>query len=186
MEIVYHASPQTDLKVINPGHNNEGRVFAAVDFDMAHAFLGREGRGWVMGQHRENGIPIFTERVFGAFEFRYRDVPGAIYKLDAGPFFTEPERWNEEVITDTAVTPIAPPIVYTDVRNKLREMDKAGQIKIEWWSGQKDDQAILDYWLRSATDSSYHSFVLQTARAFLEYNRPYLRQEFEQRLHRPR
>lgn len=177
MAIVYHASPRTDLQVIDPNWNNEGKVFAT-QFDMAHAFLGRAGRGLVMGQRRDkNNIPVFTEKLSGAFNYRYRSVDGAIYSLDGGLFI--PSDWREEVVSHTSITPIGKPIVYNDVRAKLLEMEQDGQIIIEWWTGRDDDQAVLNYWLGQLVRRPKDPFVIENARAFLEHMRPHLREAFE-------
>jgi hypothetical protein len=85
MAIFYQASPKPNLQVIDPGQNNEGKVFAARQLDMAHAFLGRTGRGLVMGQRRENNIPVFTEKLrhssTGIAPFLARSIPSMMSNL---------------------------------------------------------------------------------------------------------
>lgn len=181
MTIVYHASPNINLSFIDPNRNNERKVFAAKHLDMAYAFLGRAGRGYVMGQMRDHGIPLFTELCDGAFEYRYRRVPGAIYLLNAENF--KSGGWQEEVTSEFVETPIAPPIIVPDIRSHLEQMERSGHIVIRRWTGRTDDQGILDHWLGFATNPRYHRpSVIQEATAFIQDMRPHLLPTFQQQL----
>lgn len=182
MVTIYHASPITNLQVIDPQFNDEKVVFAARHLDMAYAFLGRAGRGYVMGQERSHrGIPIMTEKCCGAFEYRYRREAGAIYHIDSTNFV--PGKWIEELISHSIETPIDEPTIIPDIREHLEELDRRGQIIIKRWTGRDDDQAILDHWFGFINNPRQNrQYVIGQARAFIQRMRPHLLTEFERQL----
>lgn len=181
MGIVYHASPITTLQHIDPTKNNEGKVFAARDLIMAHAFLGRAGRGLVMTQFRtNNNVPVFKELVTGGFDYRYRAVPGAIYTIDDLHFV--PGNWQEEVISYSAVTTIGESIIYEDVRAALLQLERDGKVIIEW-SADSSDHAVLNYWLGKLRDPKWNrQYVIDTGRDFFEQMRPHLLEAFNRQV----
>lgn len=174
---------KTDLRHIDPNKNGEGKVFASRDPFMASSFLGRAGRGFVMTQYRwqQDGIPVFEEKCSGGFEYRYRQVPGAIYTLHSQNF--QSGSWIEELFSQEIEVPITETMIIKDTREHLLLLERTGRIVIKRWSGLNDDQSILNHWLCVIQNSQKNrAFAVGEARAFIEYVHPHLQQEFEHRL----
>lgn len=107
---VYHASGKVDLTVISPKIGTHGLncIYASVDMIIASLFLSTVGGDYTcaIGRDPFSGKPFVCERFKGAFEKRYSNRDGVIYKLDGSLFYNNITSWSEEVVCFQQVVPL--------------------------------------------------------------------------------
>ena len=103
---VYHASPDTGLKRLEPRESTHRRpwVYAALDLALAATQLSGKGGDFICGTGRVGDGPIFIcERFPGAFDHRYGDRSGSIYVLPGSTFERGRTTFSEEVVSESPV-----------------------------------------------------------------------------------
>ena len=106
-EYVYHASPVQGLEIIHPMISTHGRrwIYAAKDSIMASVFLGRLGGDLTCKVGRFD-LPFICEMYPGAFDLRYANKKGSLYKLDPDFFVGRRTSWLEDFVSPKDVVPI--------------------------------------------------------------------------------
>lgn len=126
-DIIYHASPSNNLPYIEP-RNEQRYVYATQDLIVAYTFAHRSGRGHILDMWRDqNGVFTLTEKVKGAFNWRYRESEGYVYSVNKDSFTNG--TWPEEMISDRRIDIISVDEV-KNVRKCLLDLQRNGQLNI--------------------------------------------------------
>jgi len=133
---VYHSSQKQGLKKISPHKSTHGHnwVYATLDMVMAAAFLGTKGGDFTCAVGRDSNTdkPYICERFKGAFDLRYDGVKGSIYVLPDENFMREQTLWQEEVVAEGAVEPLAE-IKVDNAKQYLLKLEKSGKLNIKYY-----------------------------------------------------
>lgn len=191
---VYHASKTQGLTLIKPSISTHGKmwVYATKDVTMAALFLSGKGGDLTcaVGRDIETGIPYVCERFAGAFDYRYANVSGSIYVLPSETFMENKTQWEEEVVSESEVTPVEE-IKINDVKRFLIELSDNGRLKIFFYPNRPleipdDDEDLVCrgiIWTRKWGEKilesfrKYHPHLISRIQKGLEENR-YLNDDF--------
>lgn len=137
---VYHASSIKGLTLIKPSISTHGErwVYATKDIVMAALFLSNKGGDLTCAVGREDGVPYICERFHGAFDYRYANVSGSIYILPSQTFIENKTQWEEEVVSESEVTPLQE-IKINDVKTYLIDLSKNSKLKIFLYPDRPDE-----------------------------------------------
>jgi len=183
---VYHALETQGLTLIKPSFSTHGErwVYATKDIVMAALFLSGKGGDLTCAVGREGDIPYVCERFVGAFDYRYANVSGSIYVLPSETFIENETQWEEEVVSESEVTPVEEMRI-DDVKGFLIEQSDNGKLKILFYPNRiaeiPDDDEDLVYrgiiWTRKMGEiilenfRKYHSHLISRIQRGLEENR---------------
>ncbi|MCL0079699.1 hypothetical protein M1O19_06995 [Dehalococcoidia bacterium] len=189
---VYHASETQGLTLLKPsvGTHRERWVYATKDIVMAALFLSGKGGDLTCAVGRDGDIPYVCERFVGAFDYRYANVSGSIYVLPSETFMENKTQWDEEVVSESEVTP-AEEIRIDDVKGFLIEQSNNGRLKILFYPNRTadipgDDEDLVYrgiIWTRKMGEPlledfrKYHPHLISRIQKGLEENR-YLNDDF--------
>ena len=189
---VYHASETQGLTLLKPsvGTHGERWVYATKDIVMAALFLSGKGGDLTCAVGRDGDIPYVCERFVGAFDYRYANVSGSIYVLPSETFMENKTQWDEEVVSESEVTP-AEEIRIDDVKGFLIEQSNNGRLKILFYPNRTadipgDDEDLVYrgiIWTRKMGEPlledfrKYHPHLISRIQKGLEENR-YLNDDF--------
>lgn len=149
---VYHASGKVDLSVISPNVGTHGLncIYASVDMVIASLFLSTVGGDYTcaIGRDPFSGKPFVCERFKGAFDERYANRDGMIYKLDGTLFSSNVTSWSEEVVCFQEVAPLEA-FYIGDVEEYLRYLQSNDLLIIKMYPDRfefipDDDEDLID------------------------------------------
>ena len=185
---VYHSSETQGLALLKPSVSTHGErwVYATKDIVMAALFLSRKGGDLTcaVGRDIESDIPYVCERFAGAFDYRYANVSGSIYVLPSETFMENKTQWEEEVVSESEVTPVEEMRI-DDVKGCLIQQSDNGRLKILFYPNRiaeiPDDDEDLVYrgviWTRKMGERmlenfrKYHPHLISRIQKGLEENR---------------
>lgn len=140
-DFVYHSTLKMGLERLTPTPSTHGKpyVYATKDFGTSLLFLSGIGGDFTcaIGRDQKTQRIYVCERFEGAFELRYAQKSGAIYKLPKETFVAGKTPWIEEVVSESAVTPIEE-IQVMDAKALLLELERKGEIVIIYYPNKID------------------------------------------------
>ena len=190
---VYHASETRGLTSLKPSvsTHEEGWVYATKDIVMAALFLSGKGGDLTCAVGRDGDIPYVCERFVGAFNYRDANVSGLIYVLPSETFMENKTQWEEEIVSESEVTPVEEMSI-DDVKRFLIEQSNNGRLKILFYPNRiaeiPDDDEDLVYrgiiWTSKRGETAlegfrkYHPHLISRIQKGLAENR-YLSDNFQ-------
>lgn len=161
--IVYHGSKTSGLKIIEPkvSTHDENWVYATNDIAISATFLDNTGGDFTLssGIFGESDVFHIIERFEGAFDLRYKNKTGSIYKLSAENFEHKPNICRFELVSDKAVD-VLEEIYIEDIGKYILKLEKEERIIIYKYPNRPqripiDDQDLVDrgiLWTRKHGD----------------------------------
>jgi hypothetical protein len=133
--IVYHGSSKRGMKEIKPQDGSHGKkwVYGTKDLVVSACFITGFGGGdfaYYKGRDVQTGKFCICERFQGAFEKLFQGVKGSIYELASETFKENMTQWQEEVVSEQAVTPLRE-IKIENNFDFLSEFEKNGELIIK-------------------------------------------------------
>lgn len=177
-EIVYHSSQRQGLEVIEPKESTHGEkwVYATKDLAASAVFLSGIGGDFTCSIGRDPlADKIYVcERFAGALDYRYKGKAGSIYTLPADSFEENRTQWEEEVVSQSAVKPIAESRIH-DAQEYLLNLKREGKLIIKCYPDKianipSDDEDLVQrgiHWTNKFGNrileqiKFYHSHLLE-------------------------
>ena len=189
---VYHSSEIRGLTLLKRSVSTHGEkwVYATKDIVTAALFLSGKGGDLTCAVGRDGDIPYVCERFVGAFDYRYANVSGSVYVLPSETFMENKTQWEEEVVSESEVTP-AKEMRIDDLKGFLTEQSDNGKLNILFYPNRiaeiPDDDEDLVYrgiiWTRKKGEiilddfRKYHPHLISRIQKGLQENR-YLNDDF--------
>lgn len=128
--LVFHASSQRGLKVIEPKESTHKKawVYATKDISTSALFMGNNF-DFICQTGIESGKPYIFERFAGALDLAYKDKRGSIYKLNGTNFKAGHTSWSAELVSERPENVIEE-ISISDVLKFLYQLEMKGKLKI--------------------------------------------------------
>jgi len=107
--MVFHGSPNQGLDMIKRRSStlfSQEMVFASRDFFIASLFLQKTGGDFVCSIVKKASEIFLIERIKDGLYHRYNSFPASIYVLPEGSFYSKPNLWQEELVSDSDVRPL--------------------------------------------------------------------------------
>lgn len=140
-DFVYHSTVKMGLEVLTPTLSTHGKayVYATKDLGTSALFLSGIGGDFTcaIGRDQKTQKIYVCERFEGAFELRYAQKSGAIYKLPKETFIEGKTPWTEEVVSESDVKPIEE-ISVLDAKALLLDLEQQGEIEIVYYPNKID------------------------------------------------
>ncbi|MGB9677858.1 MAG: hypothetical protein ACPLZ9_04490 [Candidatus Ratteibacteria bacterium] len=135
---VYHGSPTSGLKVLEPKEAGYGKkyVYATEKFIYAVIFANRSGRNSLQATWGQEKKFYFCEEVEGVFDKWYGNKSASIYCLDKSLFNKIPELSSHEMVSEVAV-PVEKEIKIKDIKEFFLEQEKKGKMDIIYYKDRR-------------------------------------------------
>ena len=181
---VYHASPDSSLKQLEPRVSTHGApwVYAAIDLALSATQLSSWGGDFSCWTGRYGDRPIHVcERFPGAFDRRYAHRSGSIYVLPGKTFRRGKTSFTEEVVSEVSVW-VLREIDVPDVKAYLLQLEQETRLRILYYPERfpgipEDDQDLVDRAVMGAQQPGnrvlefvreYHSHLVERILAGIE------------------
>lgn len=165
-DFVYHASKHKGLKRLRPVLSTHGKAYVYATKDLATSALFLSGLGGdftcAIGRDRQTQKIYVCERFEGAFDLRYAQQSGVIYRVPKTTFLEGQTPWEEEVVSACEVVPVKA-LHIDDVKAFLLALEKEGAIKIVYYPEKidgipEDDGDLIEravMWSKTNYDQVY-------------------------------
>ncbi|ATF13628.1 hypothetical protein A616_17070 [Brevibacillus brevis X23] len=153
-QFLYHASPFKNLPYLEPQTGSQ-YVYATHDPIVAATFAHRSGRGHIFDMGRDKfGVFTISEKVTGAFNWRYRQSEGYVYKVD-NALFSQSTSWSEEQVAVSRVD-IVDVREISNVKSHLLSLKRNGQLNIvysQWMPTEYELFNLIKPWLNDPREN---------------------------------
>ncbi|MCM1039987.1 MAG: hypothetical protein NC434_11755 [Ruminococcus sp.] len=130
--MLYHVSPQSDLKILQPHVSTHGTAYVYAIEDMVTGMLfgvKQDDFDFLISNDENTGIPIICECYPDAFRTVYQGQSCSVYQVAEEGFQRGKTSWDAELVCEKEVSVIKETVI-DDLYERLLEEERMGHLMI--------------------------------------------------------